>query len=181
MSDEKRDLQAAEFVLGTLAPDARLAFAEALEQDQDLQNLVQLWEERLSGLDGGTETEAPSPGLWTKIESRLDQEAGPTVTIRQGEGAWVEIMAGVQKKSLVRDEARGEESYLLQIAPGTTVPLHGHEKIEECLVMSGDFVIGDIRLGAGDFHAAMPGSQHPNASTEGGAVLYIRGEIRDTA
>jgi hypothetical protein len=184
MTDQERDLMAAEYVLGTLDGPARYDFAEALARDSGLQRLVADWEGRLAGLDDPVSEEAPSVDLWGRLHATLDAEtgaAGPAITIRSSGGDWHEVMEGVEKKSLIRDEELGEESYLLRVAPGTVFPSHGHEKIEECLVIEGEFFIGELRLSAGDFHAVPAGFDHVEAYTEIGTTVFIRGEIRDAA
>lgn len=184
MTDRERDQLAAEYVLGTLDDPARDDFAEALMQDVNLQGLVADWENRLAGLEAGLSDEAPSPQLWNRISDVLDAEiAQPdaALTIRFSGGDWKPIMDGVEKKTLLRDEEKGEESYLVKVAPGIRFPAHGHQKIEECLVVEGEFFIGDLRLSAGDFHVVPPGFEHVEAYTEFGTVVFIRGEIRDAA
>ena len=184
MTDQERDLLAAEFVLGTLDPPARDDFAEALSHDSGLQVIVAEWEQRLVGLDAAVAEEAPSPNLWDRIVAGLDAETGSShaaLTIRSYGGDWHAVMDGVEKKTLLRDEENGVESYLLRVAPDTSFPAHSHQKIEECLVMEGEFCIGDLRLSAGDFHAVPAGFDHVEAYTKIGTVVYIRGEIRDAA
>ena len=184
MKDQERDLLAAEYVLGTLDTPAKEDFAEALARDSDLQGLVADWEQRLAGLDTAAADEAPSPNLWDRIDAALDAEIGSpdaALTIRSSGGDWQTVMEGIEKKTLLRDEELGEESYLLRVAPGTVFPAHSHDKIEECLVMEGEFFIGDLRLSAGDFHAVPAGFDHVEAYTKIGTVVYIRGEIRDAA
>ena len=184
MTDQERDLLAAEYVLGTLDGPARDDFADALARDSDLQGLVAEWEQRLGGLDAASVEEAPAADLWKRLDATLDAEiavGGPAITIRSAGGDWQPVMEGVEKKTLLRDEELGEESYLLRVAPGTVFPAHGHEKIEECLVIEGEFFIGDLRLSAGDFHAVPAGFDHVEAYTEIGTTVFIRGEIRDAA
>ncbi len=183
MTDQERDLLAAEYVLGTLDTPARDDFAEALTQDSGLQVLVAEWEQRLAGLDAAVADEAPPPHLWDRISAALDAETGSSdaLTIRSSGGDWHMVMEGVEKKTLLRDEEKGVESYLLRAAPDTIFLAHGHEKIEECLVMEGELFIGELRLSAGDFHAVPAGFDHVEAYTKTGTVVFIRGEIRDAA
>ncbi len=72
------------------------------------------------------------------------------------------------------------QSYLLRFAPGATISSHPHDRVEECLVVEGDISVGDLRLTAGDYHVVGPDQVHEPRS-EHGALLYIRGEIRDAA
>ncbi len=46
-------------------------------------------------------------------------------------------------------------------------------------MLEGEFMLGDLRLSAGDYHVAHPGSDHPDAWTEIGVLVYIRGDIHE--
>lgn len=184
MTDQERDLLAAEYVLGTLDGPARDEFVEALAHDAGLQNLVAEWERRLAGLAAAATEEAPSEKLWDGINAALEAETaspGDALTILSTGGEWHQIMEGIEKKTLYRDEEAGVESYLLRAAPGARFPAHGHEKIEECLVLEGEFFIGDLRLSAGDFHAVPAGFDHVEHYTKTGTIVFLRGEIRGAA
>ena len=50
MTDGHKDLQAAEYVLGTLSPESRLDIDQALERDRELQGLVAKWEQHFGSL-----------------------------------------------------------------------------------------------------------------------------------
>ncbi len=176
MSTEERELRAAEYVLGTLDAESRGRFQEELDEDSALRDLVEAWERRLVGLDREAAATALPAGLWERIEGDLD--SSQNITLRAEEGAWQRLGAGVEKKLLFSDPTIGCESYLLRLAPGTCLPNHHHKLAEECLMIEGDLSIGDLRLRAGDYHAAQPGSEHPEIATEHGALVYIRGEIR---
>ncbi len=188
VSDRELDHLAAEYVLGTLDISVRRDFADALDRDPDLGGRVTSWEHRLAQLDIGGAEVAPSGALWDRLDAALDagldaglDPAGRARTIRSSDGEWQVRSAGVEKKTLLRDEEKRVESYLLRIAPGTRIPAHGHDKIEECVVMEGDLWIGDLHMTAGDFHTVPPGYQHAEAYTETGALVFIRGEIREAA
>ena len=178
-----RELQAAEYVLGTLDRPSRQDFARALSRDADLRRLVAAWEERLAPLEPDDATVKPPAALWARIDSALDAadalETG--VTVRAAEGEWQPFCPGVEKKSLMIDADAGMESYLLRIAPGGRIPPHRHKLAEECVVLEGAVAFGDIHLTAGDFHLAGPGMKHGAFRCDTGALLYIRGEIRDAA
>src|SRR5688572_32962413 len=68
---ELLDRLAAEYVLGTLRGRARVRFERWLLSPQ-VAALVNAWERRLAGLDRPHERATPPPGVWRKIEDRLE-------------------------------------------------------------------------------------------------------------
>ena len=184
MRQTTADTEAAEYVLGTLDPEARRRFAERLSGDPSLQELVNVWENHLGALEHGVTPVDPPAGLWKKIMAAVNETpAKPPfgITFRENEGQWEVILEGVEKKLLFTDPMAGTESYLLRLAPRTRVPAHHHERAEECLVLEGEFMLGDLKLAVGDYHLAPAGSDHPEAWTEGGTLVYIRGDIHAPA
>ena len=175
------DLQrwAGEYVLGTLAPDSRQKFTAAMSRDSSLQEIVAQWEQRLAPLDRGIAPVQPPDAVWNRIEAAMNvaPRSEINVTIRADEGTWEQLLAGVEKKQLLRDLNSGTETYLLRCAPGTVLPPHHHTMTEECLVISGDISFGGEHYGPGDYLAVAGGTDHPEAFSRGGALLYISGEI----
>jgi hypothetical protein len=96
------------------------------------------------------------------------------LTVRGVEGVWVPLTAGIGMK-LLREDA-GTRSYLLRMAPGTRLPAHGHSHEEECMVLEGDVWLGDVHAHAGDYHLARSGLPHGVVSTDGGCLLFLRGQ-----
>lgn len=173
---------AAEYVLGTLAGDEREQFIDALARDPALQALVEDWAARLAPLNDPITPMRPPAGVWRNIEAILDDFTAPgaaAVTIRAGDGGWKRLVHGVDKKLLFVDPSAGTESYLLRFAPGAWLPAHGHHLAEQCLMLEGELTIGDQRFGPGDFHAAPAGVPHPMIVSEGGALAFITGELRE--
>ncbi len=70
-----RDDEAAEYVLGTLSREERVAFEQTMAGDPALAVRVRFWEERLVPLADRVEPVEPSPTLWQRISSGLG--AGP--------------------------------------------------------------------------------------------------------
>lgn len=181
MSTKDRDLLAAEYVLGTLPEKERAAFAADMDRDPGVRALVDAWEDRLGALDDLSDVVEPSPDVFASIEARLDTPiplAEASVTIRAEDDLWVTVRDGLEKKHLFRDEAKGVESFLLRYAPGTQVSAHLHTSIEECYLLEGDLTLGDVEMKPGDFHAALPGTEHAAGHSVGGAVLLVRTGIR---
>lgn len=100
------------------------------------------------------------------------REAGrQLITLRLDEGEWRPLVPGVRVKRL----GRGRRAVLLELAPGATLPAHRHHEDEECVVLRGDAVLGEIVVRAGDYHLARANSRHGRVSSRGGALLYLRG------
>lgn len=125
---------------------------------------------------------SPPPTLAARLRRRLLDAVQATatekpethLTIRATEGDWSEILPGVTMKMLREDNA--SRSYLLRLAPGARIPAHPHRIDEECMVLSGDVWLGGVRASAGDFHLARGYTLHGEISSEGGCLLYLRGE-----
>lgn len=94
-------------------------------------------------------------------------------TVRTASAPWQHVAPGVERKLLY--ESADAVSVLLRLAPGTRMPGHGHAIDEECLVLEGTLKIGaDLILHAGDFHVGLKGIPHADASTDTGALVFLR-------
>lgn len=112
--------------------------------------------------------------LLAAVRSEAPAQPDVHLTIRATEGDWSEILPGVAMKMLREDNA--SRSYLLRLAPGARIPAHPHRIDEECMVLSGDVWLGAVRASAGDFHLARGHTLHGEIRSEGGCLLYLRGE-----
>ena len=117
--------------------------------------------------------------LRERIMQRVDEEIANTsqslLTVRSGDGSWVEIAPKIKKKVLFTNAETGTESYLLKAEPGAEAPPHEHEHDEHCLVLEGELIFGeDTYLRAGDYHFAPRGSTHGIARTDVGVLVYIQ-------
>lgn len=123
---------------------------------------------------------APPAALRARVLARIAQ-AGSVPdfrTLRDSEG-WRVLAPGLEYKLLAYNERADSKSFLLRAAPGSEFPGHAHEGDEECIVLEGEFTMGDLTLHAGDFHFAARGSHHPNAHTRSGALVYLSASARD--
>lgn len=109
----------------------------------------------------------------------LPGAGGKPVTVRAGEGEWLDYAPGVQLKPLWRDA--GDESFLLRLRPGASIAGHPHPRDEECLMLEGEAFIGDILLRAGEFQLAPAGTRHRDLTSDVGALLWVRGAARHAA
>lgn len=90
---------------------------------------------------------------------------------RLDEGHWHALGRGVRVKTLCADAG----AVLVELAPGASLPAHGHHAHEECIVLRGQAQLGEERVSAGDYHVAPAGSRHGRVSAPTGALLYLRG------
>lgn len=174
---EDLDETAAAYVLGIARGQARAAIEARLESEPALQAKVKLWQENFAALDFSAPQEAPPAGLLERILDAIDagEEKLPgTLTRRAGTGVWTEMAPGVTYTVLYEDPVAKRRSVLIRALPGAIYDSHGHDEgYEECLVLEGDLVMGDLMLRAGDFHLAKKGSTHPLATTVSGCLLYL--------
>lgn len=181
MNDQDRELLAAEYVLGTLDPEARASVASALAGDGALRDLVEDWQQRLARIDDPSPGIAPPARLWDAIDAAVDREAGASankmVLVRNGARRWRPLAPGIEWVMLCRDADRRQASALVRLAPGARMVAHDHPAAEECLLLEGDLQIGGESYRAGDFMMAPAGSRHPELVSEGGCIAYIRGDF----
>jgi anti-sigma factor ChrR (cupin superfamily) len=93
--------------------------------------------------------------------------------------AWKQVGPDMQVRTLYYDEAARMVSFLLRVQPGASMPAHVHHAIEECLVLEGEFDLGERTLRVGDFEFGQVGQEHPIATTRLGVLVYIRGAVED--
>jgi anti-sigma factor ChrR (cupin superfamily) len=125
--------------------------------------------------------ERPTPALRQRLMSRIGQSAiaKPVELLRFVRGAdnsgWIPLkVPGAYVKVLSIEESRGHAVVLGKLDPGAHYPAHDHIGGEEIYVLSGDLFIGEVKLVAGDFHSAAPGSRHEvNHSEQGCTILAV--------
>ena len=175
---EDLDQTAAVYVLGISRGAARAAIEARLSGDPALQAKVKLWQENFVALDLAAGRQVPPAGLFDTILDAIDAGAGEelsgTLTRRAGTGVWTEMSPGVTYTVLFEDPVAKRRSMLVRALPGATYEFHFHDEgHEECLVLEGDLIMGDLKLSAGDFHLAAKGSSHPPAYSAAGCLLHI--------
>jgi anti-sigma factor ChrR (cupin superfamily) len=177
MMNEDPDEIAAAYALGTTRGVARQEVESRLRLDPALQAKAERWQCRFAALDLAAPREAPPAELFDKIVQSIgtgERELTGTFTRRAGSGIWTEMAPGLTYTVLFEDPIAKRRSILLRAQPGATYESHHHDEgYEECLVLEGDLVMGDLRLLPGDFHLAAKGSAHPNATTLSGCLLYL--------
>jgi anti-sigma factor ChrR (cupin superfamily) len=177
MMSEDLDQTAAAYALGLSRGAARAAIEARLSRDPALEAKVKLWQENFVALDLAAGRQAPPAGLFDVIVAAIDAGEAAlsgTLTRRAGTGVWTEMSPGVTYSVLFDDPVTKRRSMLVRALPGSTYESHLHDQgHEECLVLEGDLIMGDLKLSAGDFHLAAKGSSHPPATTVSGCLLHI--------
>jgi quercetin dioxygenase-like cupin family protein len=104
---------------------------------------------------------------------------GPSpTTIVAGSDGWREVADGAFIKPLWQHGASA--SMLLRLEAGARMPAHPHAVDEECLMLSGEAFFGDILLRSGEYQRAPAGSNHGEAFSDVGALLYVHGDATYT-
>lgn len=108
------------------------------------------------------------------IMRRVAGEPGAAIrTLRADDAAWQSLRHGVER--LIVHAEGPFHTWLLRLAPGASLPAHGHDfGDEESFILSGSCVLNGERLQAGDYHQARHGSQHDRLTTEEGCMFWLR-------
>jgi anti-sigma factor ChrR (cupin superfamily) len=81
---------------------------------------------------------------------------------------------GTAIKLLSLERDRGYAVLLGKLEPGARYPAHVNSGPEDFYILTGDLVVGDRKLVAGDFHHADRGSRHEeNYSLEGCTLIAV--------
>lgn len=145
------------------------------DKDVSADSLVPL---TIAALAAALAPETPPPELRAKVLERV--LAAPTSVIQcAADGTWKPVMPGIEVKTLLYDAAAGAVSFFLRAQPNASFPAHRHTAGEECVVLSGEFTVGDVTLRAGDYLYAASGTDHPAATTRTGVLVYLRGSVAD--
>ncbi|MEE9340022.1 MAG: cupin domain-containing protein [Methylococcaceae bacterium] len=113
--------------------------------------------------------------LKARVMARISgKKSFDLMTVKAEDGEWITLLPGVEKKVLSESAEGLVQSYLLRMAAGSTIPPHKHDTNEECLMLEGDAMIGDIALSVGDYHFAPKGSKHGLVTTETGVLAFFR-------
>ncbi len=122
---------------------------------------------------------APSLSTASELKSRVmarikGKKAFDLMTIRAEEGEWITLLPGVEKKMLSKYEEGKGQSYLIRMAPGSTLPSHDHITDEENIMLEGEAMVGDIHFSQGDYQYAPKGSSHGLVSSRNGCLVFVR-------
>ncbi len=187
MISEQQQEQASLYALGALPEEERRSFEAELQSNLELRDFVFDLQRttKLMALDSPKAT--LPPGLKNKVMQRIDEANRPTVApavaalaglrfqTDTAQTGWKQLpIPGAYIKLLSLERERGYAVLLGKLEPGVRYPAHVNAGPEDFYILSGDLVIGDRKLVAGDFHHADSGSQHVvNYSVEGCTLLAV--------
>lgn len=86
-------------------------------------------------------------------------------------------LSGVTARMLHLDPLTKRFSAVVKLQPGSRIPPHHHDGLEECLVIDGELIVGSVRMRAGDYQWADAGSDHVEQWTDVGATLLLSGPM----
>ena len=181
---------AALFAIGALTDSERLEIELRLASgDESLRADVQSWDEVVAALGTTLEPVMPHPRIKSALLSRIEQESivavdhsSPETTsapldkivLRASEARWRSAgLPGAQLRLLNCNRQLGRVTTLLSLAPGSRFPSHHHTGEEECFVISGDLIDGDLVLAPGDYVRSFAGSDHQELTSRTGCVCLI--------
>jgi putative transcriptional regulator len=164
------------YAAGALPPDDHRAFEARLaagwpEAEAELARM----EAAVSALAADVPVVVPPAGAKEQLMARLPSPAGPGVTFRfRDDGDFAPTpYPGVSIRVLHIDRLRRQFSALMRLDAGARYPGHRHDGPEECLVLDGSVMVGDVRMRAGDYQRSEAGSDHAEQWTDTGAVVYL--------
>jgi quercetin dioxygenase-like cupin family protein len=93
--------------------------------------------------------------------------------VRTGDGAWRDLGGGTRLKPLGGGRGETTDIMLLEMAPGSVLPEHEHDGLEELYMLRGDCQAEGQSLHEGDYHRAARGSEHHATTTEHGCLMLV--------
>ena len=110
--------------------------------------------------------------LGNRIQASISKHAGLR-TVRSRKGVWRDLVSGIRYKPLW--ESPQGNSVLVEFTPGSVLPLHRHNYLEEGIVLSGGLQLDDLELAQYDYHVSPAGSRHGRIQSKQGVLAYLRG------
>ena len=124
---------------------------------------------------------SPPAALRDRVLAEVPLPDGVAALVRGPKLRWQPSGSeGVFIASLYTDSVRREKATMVRMSPGSFYPAHHHCGVEHCYVIQGDLVFSDHVLNAGDYEAALGGSDHSTVTTQSGCLLFLVHHTDDT-
>lgn len=112
--------------------------------------------------------------IFRNTTTALPRPAGGTLVARTQDAGWQETgTEGFLIKPLHEDDASGQRTWLMKVAPGAEAPPHAHDEAEQIYVIEGSFYDDENTYGPGDFAIRAPGVVHRGGSKDGAIILLV--------
>lgn len=185
MISEQQQEQASLYALGALGDAEARDFEAGFRNNAELRDLVHRLQRASDLVALSAPTMKPPVTLRDKVLSRINAQAGqkpanasPPILegLRFLNSAsamdWKALpVPGAYIKLLSFEKERGYAVLLGKLDPGVRYPAHINVGPEDIFILTGDLVVGDRRMVAGDYHHADKGSQHQVNYSVGGCTL----------
>jgi len=184
-----------EYAAGNLPADEARAVASHLDACAVCREAVAGMRPTLESLLLSPAPATPPASAWNRIAERIARagddvqpwkawkvaEPTPDFLVRAAaSGGWrPTAIDGIEVRELSVEPDGSAVTMLIRMSPGTSFPAHEHGGPEECFVLEGDLVIGDVEMRGGDFQRMEPGTVHPEQTTRGGCLLFLRSSTND--
>ena len=174
---EEIEAQAALYALGALTADETAHFKERVKSGCPLcQAELQECRRVAAVLAFAASEAAPPPSLRARLLDRIGvQPVGGTSSLGEGllvranDTDWKRLpVPGVETRSLY-----GQKTFLVRMAPKSSIPAHDHGEAEQCLVLEGSVSSDGVTAYAGDYTYMPAGSSHHPLYSEDGCLLLI--------
>jgi anti-sigma factor ChrR (cupin superfamily) len=86
---------------------------------------------------------------------------------------WIETTPGNKMKVIYHDPATGMLTILSKLEPGSGIPAHVHEDLEQTFVLEGSLVDDEGECTAGNFVIRAKGSRHAPKAPNGCTMLVF--------
>lgn len=147
---------------------------------KDITDIEDLEQAQVFGLISEHLIVTPPQTLLDSLEKRLENRIQTSIarhaglrTVRSREGMWRGLVTGIRYKPLW--QSTQGNSVLIEFAPGSALPLHRHNYLEEGIVLSGGLQLDELELTQFDYHVSPAGSLHGRIRSKQGALAYLRG------
>jgi anti-sigma factor ChrR (cupin superfamily) len=108
------------------------------------------------------------------IDERPEVPQTGLLFVRAAEGEWKPGPdAGVTRRTLFVDRARGTATVLVRMEPGAQFRPHRHLSAEQVYMLEGDGHVTGQVLHAGDYYRLPAGTEHEVTYTEGGCLFLV--------
>jgi anti-sigma factor ChrR (cupin superfamily) len=184
MISEQQQEQASLYAIGALGDAEARAFEAEFRSNAELRELVHSLQRASDLVAMSSPSITPPLSLRDKVLRRIDagQKPASTSTSPILEGLrfldsasakdWKALpVPGAYIKLLSLEKDRGYAVLLGKLDPGVRYPAHINAGSEDIFILTGDLVVGDRKMVAGDYHHADKGSQHEVNYSVGGCTL----------